>query len=131
MRDSLCISFGAICSLLSCYGDINIILPLNQNFDPNQPNKCYGQDQHCQVVLGGEGSQGPCLREVKVVWLLASQRGLGPSYGTLYSPWFQFPIRSKQCHVNILLTWFKANRHQSYGSDQREFLAKYDCTLEY
>ena len=27
-------------------------------FDPNQPNKCYGQDQHCQVVLGGEGSQG-------------------------------------------------------------------------
>ena len=66
-----------------------------------------------------------------MVWLLASQGGHGPSYGTLYSPWFQFPIRSKQCHVNILLTWFKANRHQSYGSDQREFLAKYDCSLQY
>ena len=58
MRDALFISFGAICSLLSCYGDINIKLPLNQNFDPNQPDKCYGQDQLCQVVLVGEGSQG-------------------------------------------------------------------------
>ena len=36
-------------------------------------------------------------------WLVMGGHGL--SYGTLYSPWFQFPIKSKQCHVNILPTW--------------------------